>query len=165
MKKLIIAGGGTGGHLFPGIAIAEEFKRRFPEADIVFVGTRHGLEKNVIPELGFRLEFVSAKGFKRRFTKAIFVFPYHLLRSFYQSLVLLRKIKPDFVVGTGGYVSGPVVLAAFFKNIPTLIQEQNSYPGVTTRILSLFVDRVCLAYESSKRYFALKKNSWSLVIQ
>jgi len=155
--KVIFCGGGTGGHLFPAIAMAEEFKRRHHPSEIFFVGTKRGLESEVIPKLGFKLYLLAIVGIKRKFDLKLLLFPFYLLWSLFQSLKILKKISPDLVVGTGGYVSFPVAFLASLKKIPSLIQEQNSYPGISTRILSLWADRVCLAYPESIKYFILKK--------
>ena len=154
--KVILAGGKTGGHVFPAIAMAKEFKRRFPRSKVVFVGTKDGLESKIVPKQGFKLVFIQARGLKRRASPANLMLPYYVLKSLYQSLRILNEERPDLVVGTGGYVSFPVVFSAGLKNIPTLIQEQNSYPGVSTRLLALLVDRVCLSYLSSIQYFLTK---------
>ncbi|MCJ7577774.1 MAG: undecaprenyldiphospho-muramoylpentapeptide beta-N-acetylglucosaminyltransferase [candidate division Zixibacteria bacterium] len=155
--RVILAGGKTGGHIFPAIAMAEEFKRRFPESKVIFVGTKDGLESKIVPQHGFKLIFICARGLKRRASLRNLMLPCYVLKSLYQSLRILNEERPDLVVGTGGYVSFPVVLSARLKNIPTLIQEQNSYPGVSTRILAFLVDRVCLSYLSSMNYFLTKK--------
>ena len=154
---MLLAGGGTGGHIYPAIAIAREFKNRFPDSDILFIGTRKGLEKKIVPENNLRIEFISAKGLARGLKKELFVLPLFLFKSLVESWMILKKFRPDIVVGTGGYVSLPVVLMASLMGKKTLIQEQNSYPGLSTRILALIADRVCLSYESSLRYFPIKK--------
>jgi UDP-N-acetylglucosamine--N-acetylmuramyl-(pentapeptide) pyrophosphoryl-undecaprenol N-acetylglucosamine transferase len=154
--KVILAGGKTGGHIFPAIAMAEEFKRRFPESKVVFVGTKNGLESKIVPKHGFKLIFICARGLKRKASLRNLMLPCFVLKSLRQSLRILNQERPDLVVGTGGYVSFPVVLSACLRNIPTLIQEQNSYPGVSTRLLALLVNRVCLSYLSSRDYFLTK---------
>ena len=155
--KVILAGGKTGGHIFPAIAMAKEFKKRFPESKVIFVGTRDGLESKIVPTHGFKLIFIQARGLKRKASPSNLMLPYYVLKSLYQSLRILNEERPNLVVGTGGYVSFPVVFSARLKTIPTLIQEQNSYPGVTTRLLTFLVDRVCLSYSSSIQYFLIKR--------
>ncbi len=155
--KVILAGGKTGGHVFPAIAMAKEFKKRFAESKVVFVGTKDGLESKIVPTHGLKLIFIQARGLKRKVSPVNLMLPYYVLKSLYQSLRILNEERPDLVVGTGGYVSFPVVFCAGLKNVPTLIQEQNSYPGVTTRLLALIVDRVCLSYLSSIKYFLTKR--------
>lgn len=158
MIKVIFSGGGTGGHIFPGLAMAQEFEKRLPHAKIVFVGTAKGLEADLVPKYGFKLEFISIIGLSRSLNTNMVLFPFYVLKGLSQSNCLLQKITPDLVVGTGGYVSWPVLFLAGLKNIPTLIQEQNSCPGITTRLLAGLVDRVCLAYKESIKYFWFKKN-------
>lgn len=154
--KVILAGGKTGGHVFPAIAMAVEFKKRFPESKVIFVGTKDGLESEIVPKYGFKLIFIQVRGLKRKLSLSNLMLPYYVLKSLYQSLRISNEERPDLVVGTGGYVSFPMVFSARLKNIPTLIQEQNSYPGVSTRLLSFLVDRVCLSYLSSIQYFLTK---------
>ncbi len=156
--RIILAGGKTGGHVFPAIAMAKEFKRRFPETRVVFVGTQDGLESKIVPQYGFELTFIQARGLRRKASPKNLMLPYYVLRSLYQSLRILNQERPDLVAGTGGYVSFPVVFSASLKHVPTLIQEQNSYPGISTRLLALLADRVCLSYLSSIRYFLTRRN-------
>jgi len=156
--KVILAGGKTGGHIFPAVAMAEKFKKRFPESKVVFVGTEDGLESRIVPKYGFELIFICARGLERKASPKNIMLPYYILKSLSQSLRILNEERPDLVVGTGGYVSFPVVFLARLKNVPTLIQEQNSYPGVSTRLLAFLVDRVCLSYLSSSQYFLTKRN-------
>lgn len=157
MVRIIIAGGGTGGHLFPGIALAEELKRRNKDMKIVFVGTKRGIESKKLPQLGFDLVKISIMGLKRKISIRNLLVPIYLIGGLVQSFALLNRIKPKVVIGTGGYVSYPILLLANLKKIPTLIQEQNSYPGITTRLLAPRVNRVCLTYENSLKYFACAK--------
>ncbi len=154
----LFAGGGTGGHIYPAIAIAEEILRRQPESDIHFAGTKKGLERKVIPEKGFALHLIAVRGMARYRSIINFLIPFRLLWSLLQSLTLLLRLHPRAVIGTGGYVSGPVLFMASVLNYPTLIQEQNSYPGITTRLLARRVDRVHLSFEISKTYFKKKEN-------
>ena len=152
-KTYIFAGGGTGGHLYPAIAIAQQIKEDRPDAHIRFVGTVRGLENRVIPELGFPLSRIAVRGMVRSLTLKNLLVPFVLIYSLLQCLVLLLKHKPNAVIGTGGYVSGPVLFVASLLRIPTLIQEQNSTPGATTRLLSRVVKRVHISFETSRRYF------------
>ena len=154
----LFAGGGTGGHIYPAIALAEELLQRQPESDIHFVGTKKGLERKVVPEKGFPLHLIAVRGVARYRTMANLLFPFRLLWSLIQSVALLLRLRPRAVIGTGGYVSGPVLYAASVLNVPTLIQEQNSYPGITTRLLARRVDRVHLSFQSSKNYLKKKDN-------
>src|SRR3990170_3531174 len=157
MKKVILAGGGTGGHLFPALAIAEGIKKRYLNSEISFMGTPKGLEAKVIPQKGYPLFYLSVVGLKRGLNLSILKVIFFLMKSLVEAFKILRQLKPEVVIGTGGYVSAPAVLAASLMRIPTFIQEQNSFPGMTTRILSLFAKKVFLAYDESQKYFWVKK--------
>lgn len=154
----MLAGGGTGGHLFPALAIADELKKRRPEIEIVFVGTKRGLEARLVPERGYRLLFLEIRGFKRSLDLHNFLFPYYVIKALRQAKDLMKFEKPDVVVGTGGYVSGPPLKAARKMGIPVLVQEQNSYPGITTRLLAKQAQKVFLAYEESRKFFKRQDN-------
>jgi len=156
-KTIMFAGGGTGGHLFPGIALAQEFKRRFPDVDIIFAGTRKGLEVRVIPPLGYRLVFIKigglvGKGLMHRL-KVIALLP----RALVQALVLLVRYQPDLVVGLGGYASAPVLVAAVMAGIPLVIQEQNAFPGLANRCLAPFAAAVFTAFEAAGKKLRHRK--------
>jgi UDP-N-acetylglucosamine--N-acetylmuramyl-(pentapeptide) pyrophosphoryl-undecaprenol N-acetylglucosamine transferase len=155
--RVLIAGGGTGGHLFPGIALAEEVCTRHPKNEVVFVGTDRGLEAKVVPAAGYPLETIPARGLKGmgpiRLIKALLMLPLSFIASWW----ILRKYRPDVVVGVGGYASGPVVLAAWLQRIPTAVQEQNALPGMTNKILGRFARAVFLAFEEAKRFFPSEK--------
>jgi len=150
--RIMFAGGGTGGHIFPGIAIADAIMKLEPKAEILFVGAKGKIEERAVPKAGYKFKSVWISGFVRSFDVKNVLFPLKLIVSLVQSFILIRKFKPNVVVGTGGYVSGPVVFVASVLGIPTLIQEQNSYPGVTTRFLTHFVDEVHLSFESARKY-------------
>lgn len=154
--KVILSGGGTGGHIYPALTIADQIKRLRPDAEIIFVGTEQGLEKDIIPRYGYPLRFIEVAGFKRSLSL-------DTLRSFckmFEGLWDARKIiseeKPDLVIGTGGYVCGPIVWMAAKYGIPTCIQEQNAMPGVTNKILAGSVKKVFLGYKEAEKYFAGK---------
>jgi len=157
MIKVMFAGGKTGGHIFPAIAMALEFKKRHSESRLAFVGTEGGMEEQIVPRYGFRLSVIRAKGLSRRSISANLFLAFHLLKGFHQAQRILSQQRPSLVVGTGGYVSFPAVMLACLRNIPTMIQEQNSYPGISTRILAHFVDRVSLSYSESLKYFPAGK--------
>lgn len=156
--NILFAGGGTGGHLFPAVAVADEVKKIKPEAEITFVGTKGDISGRVAPIRGYKFVPIWIGGFKRRLTLETFLFPVKLVVSLMQSFLLMRRLKPTVVVGTGGYVCGPVAYMGSVLGIPTLIQEQNSYPGFTTRFLSSRVDQVHISFESSKRFFRQARN-------
>lgn len=151
--NVILSGGGTGGHIYPGLAIAEALKSKHPDWRILFAGTPSGLEAQVIPQQGFDFRPVDVQGFKRRISLYNVVTLVKALGACAQSLRLFGDFRPDIVIGTGGYVCGPVLLCAALKGIPTLIQEQNAFPGVTNRILARFVQRVAVAYPESVSFF------------
>lgn len=151
--KVMIAGGGTGGHLFPGIALAEEVVTRHPKNEVIFVGTERGLEARIVPAAGYPLETIRVRGLKgmglAKFLIGIFALPL----SFIESWKLLRKHRPDVVVGVGGYASGPVVLTAWLLGVPTAVQEQNALPGITNRILGHFARASFISFEEARRFF------------
>lgn len=149
---VVFAGGGTGGHLYPAIAVADEVRRRKPDADIVFIGTRGKIEARVVPKAGYAFVPIWISGFRRALSWSILLFPVKVVVALVQSFVVLRRLTPAVVVGTGGYVCGPPVFVASVLGIPTLIQEQNSFPGVTTRLLARRVDEVHVAFASSRRF-------------
>ncbi len=156
-KTVLFAGGGTGGHLFPGIALAEEFQRLEPEVNIVFAGTRRGLEARVLPEIGYPLVFlevqglVGVRGLKR--IKALANFP----KAFIQALILLVRYRPALVVGLGGYASAPVLLAAMVAGLPWVLQEQNAYPGLVNRVLAPFAGAVFIAFNKARESLKSRK--------
>jgi UDP-N-acetylglucosamine--N-acetylmuramyl-(pentapeptide) pyrophosphoryl-undecaprenol N-acetylglucosamine transferase len=155
--RVLIAGGGTGGHVFPGVALAEEVVTRHPDNEVIFVGTARGLEASAVPAAGFKIELIDVAGLKGKglgkLLGALFLLP----RAFFQSIAILRRYKPDVVVGVGGYASGPVVLAAWFMRIPTCLIEQNALPGFTNRSLGHFVKAAFTAFPEAERFFAKKK--------
>ncbi|XXF76455.1 undecaprenyldiphospho-muramoylpentapeptide beta-N-acetylglucosaminyltransferase [Myxococcaceae bacterium GXIMD 01537] len=156
--KVLIAGGGTGGHLFPGIALAEEVVTRHHANEVVFVGTDRGLEARVVPKEGYPLEIIRAQGLKgKRLAALLLGLFYYLPLGFIESFRILARHRPDVVVGVGGYASGPVVMAAWLMGIPTAIQEQNALPGLTNRILGKVVRVVFTSFDEAKRFFPERK--------
>jgi UDP-N-acetylglucosamine--N-acetylmuramyl-(pentapeptide) pyrophosphoryl-undecaprenol N-acetylglucosamine transferase len=155
--RIMISGGGTGGHIFPAIAIAEAFRNRQPDAEVLFVGAKGKMEMTKVPEAGYKIVGLWISGWQRRLTKDNLLFPAKVLVSFAKAWALLRKHKPHAVVGTGGYASGPLLMAATRMGIPSLIQEQNSHAGLTNRKLAKSVTRVCVAYEGMEKYFPAEK--------
>lgn len=151
--KLIVAGGGTGGHLFPGIAVAEEFLSRDDRNQVVFVGSEKGIEARTIPQLGYKLELISAAGVRGKSSLAKLKGATMLLYGYAQSRKLLQQHRPDLVLGVGGYASLPMVLAAKGMNIPHFIHEQNSLPGMANKVLSRIADKVFISLEESARFF------------
>ncbi|MBI5837389.1 MAG: undecaprenyldiphospho-muramoylpentapeptide beta-N-acetylglucosaminyltransferase [Candidatus Eisenbacteria bacterium] len=158
MGRIIIAGGGTGGHIYPGVAVAEEVRRRHPDWKVTFVGTLRGLETRVLPETGFHLDLISVRGLPRRpgFSQVSALFRF--LVSIGEAQKLLLREKPDVVLGTGGFVSAPVVIAARLQGIPVVMQEQNSVPGLVNRWLSGIVQEVHINFSESRQFFRRKNH-------
>ncbi len=155
--RIVIAGGGTGGHLFPGIAIAEEFLKRDDQVRIIFIGTRKGIESKLLGQLGYELREIDIEGVKGRGIKALVKGAYQIPKSIWQSRSILKQFSPHIVVGVGGYASGPAVLAAHFMRVPTVIAEQNAIPGITNRILANFADKIFVTYAQTRTYFPQEK--------
>lgn len=155
--RLMIAGGGTGGHLFPGVAIAEELRAREPDAAVRFVGTRRGIEARVLPELGWDLALIEVSGLKTVGALGALRGVLRLPRALWQARRIVRQFRPDAVIGVGGYASGPVVLMARIAGVPTAICEQNSIPGLTNKILGRVARAVFVSFEGSRRFFPVRK--------
>ena len=155
--RIVISGGGTGGHIYPAIAIANEIKERYPAAEFLFVGAKDRMEMEKVPSAGYQIKGLWISGIQRKITLDNLSFPFKLISSLWNSKKIIKKFKPDVVVGTGGFASGPVLFVAATKNIPTLIQEQNSYPGITNRILSKKANAICVAYDNLERFFPKEK--------
>ncbi|WP_136523719.1 undecaprenyldiphospho-muramoylpentapeptide beta-N-acetylglucosaminyltransferase [Geomonas ferrireducens] len=151
--RLIIAGGGTGGHLFPGIAVAEEFLSRSPENEVLFVGTERGIEARLLPKLGYKLELISASGMKGMGTVKKLMSAGRLLYGYSQSRKILKEFRPDLVLGVGGYASAPILLAAKGMGIRRFIHEQNAFPGLTNKVLSRVVDGIFISMEEAAGFF------------
>ncbi len=155
--KFILSGGGTGGHIYPAIAIANELKSRFPDAEFLFVGAKDKMEMQKVPQAGYAIEGLWIAGLQRRLTFDNAAFPIKLLSSLWKSRSIIKKFKPDVVIGTGGFASGPLLQMANSLNIPTVIQEQNSFPGITNKLLSKKANKICVAYENLERFFPKEK--------
>lgn len=155
--RMVIAGGGTGGHLFPGIALAEEVVTRHPSNEVVFVGTARGLEARVVPQAGYPLELIDVTGVKGKGLLGLLAGLLRVPRAIAQSIRILRRHKADVVVGVGGYASFPVVVAAFLLGIPTAVQEQNAMPGLTNRLLGIIARAVFVSFDEAMEHFARKK--------
>ena len=155
--KFILSGGGTGGHIYPAVAIANELKSRFPDCEILFVGAQDKMEMQKVPQAGYAIEGLWIAGIQRKLTLQNMMFPLKLASSLWKSRKIIKKFKPDAVIGTGGFASGPLLQVANSNNIPTVIQEQNSYPGITNKILSKKANAICVAYENLERFFPKDK--------
>ncbi|HMN47568.1 MAG TPA: undecaprenyldiphospho-muramoylpentapeptide beta-N-acetylglucosaminyltransferase [Ignavibacteriaceae bacterium] len=150
--RFLFAGGGTGGHLYPAIAVADEIKRLKPESEILFVGTKSKIEGRVIPQLGYGFKSIWIKGFSRKFNLSNILFPIKLVVSILQSIFISFKFKPRVAIGSGGYVAGPAIWGASVMGAKIILMESNSYPGVTTRLLEKYADEVHITFEDSKKY-------------
>lgn len=155
--RFIISGGGTGGHIFPAVAIANQIKAREPEAEILFVGAEGKMEMEKVPAAGYKIVGLKIQGIKRSMSISNLMVPFKLIGALRDASRIIKDFKPDAVIGVGGYASGAVLFSAAQKGIPTLIQEQNSFPGITNRILSRRVKRICVAYEGMERFFPAAK--------
>lgn len=155
--RFLIAGGGTGGHIFPAIAVAENIRLLLPGADILFIGTKHKIEAEAVPKAGFRFRSIWIKGFARNFSPENLLFPLKLIVSAIQSLLINMKFKPKVVIGSGGYVSGPAIWAASVMGAKVMLLEQNSYPGITTRLLEKKAEEIHTCFEDTKKYLREKE--------
>ncbi len=155
--RVLIAAGGTGGHVYPAIALADAFREQVPRAIIEFAGTRHRLEWHAVPQAGYAIHPIDIEGFQRSLSARHLVFPMKLTRAFLQSWSLVRAFDPHLVVGTGGYVTGPVLWAAARQQRPVFIQEQNAFPGVTNRLLARHARRIYVAFEEACSFFPREK--------
>lgn len=155
--KFILSGGGTGGHIYPAIAIANALKERFPDAEILFVGARDKMEMQKVPQAGYTIEGLWIAGLQRKITLQNAMFPLKLISSLWKSKKIINRFKPNVVIGTGGFASGPLLQVANSKGIPTLIQEQNSFPGITNKLLSKKANTICVAYDNLERFFPKRK--------
>ena len=155
--RIILSGGGTGGHIYPAISIANELKSRYPECEFLFVGALDKMEMEKVPQAGYKIEGLWISGIQRRLTLKNLSFPFKLISSLLKSRRILKQFKPDVAIGTGGFASGPLLQVAISKGVPSLIQEQNSYPGITNKILSKKADKICVAYDGLERFFPKDK--------
>lgn len=155
--RIIISGGGTGGHIFPAISIANECRRIWPDCAILFVGANDRMEMEKVPAAGYEIKGLWISGLQRSLTMKNLSFPVKVVKSLIDAGKIINEFKPDIAIGTGGYASGPLLFMAQRKGLPTLIQEQNSYPGITNRLLSKKVDKICVASDNMERFFPKEK--------
>ena len=155
--NVLLSGGGTGGHIYPAIAIANELKNRFPEAKFLFVGAKGRMEMEKVPQNGYTIKGLWISGVQRSLSLKNLSFPFKLISSLWNANKIVKKFKPTVVVGTGGFASGPTLYMANRKNIPTLIQEQNSFPGITNKLLAKKADKICVAYDNLDCFFPSEK--------
>ncbi|RCS27985.1 undecaprenyldiphospho-muramoylpentapeptide beta-N-acetylglucosaminyltransferase [Polaribacter sp. WD7] len=155
--NILISGGGTGGHIYPAIAIANELKLRFPDANFLFVGAKDKMEMEKVPQAGYEIKGLWISGIQRKAIIDNFSFPFKMINSLSKAAKIIRQFKPDVAIGTGGFASGPTLIMANRKGIPTLIQEQNSYPGITNKLLGKRAHKICVAYDHLERFFPANK--------
>ncbi len=155
--KVILSGGGTGGHIYPAIAIANEFKHRYPDTEFLFVGAKGRMEMEKVPQAGYRIKGLWISGLQRKLTLKNAMFPFKLISSLFKASRIVSGFKPNVVVGTGGFASGPMLRVASGKKIPCVLQEQNSYAGITNKLLKDRVEKICVAYDGMERFFPAEK--------
>ncbi|MBK7852495.1 MAG: undecaprenyldiphospho-muramoylpentapeptide beta-N-acetylglucosaminyltransferase [Bacteroidetes bacterium] len=155
--RVVISGGGTGGHIFPAIAIANALKAMNEKNEILFVGANGRMEMEKVPAAGYRIEGLNISGIQRKFSLSNLKLPFKIIQSVLKARAIVRSFKPDVAIGVGGYASGPLLYAAGSMHVPTLIQEQNSFAGITNKILSKRAQRICVAYEGMEKYFPAEK--------
>ena len=155
--NILISGGGTGGHIYPAIAIANELKLRYPNSKFLFVGAKDKMEMEKVPQAGYEIKGLWIAGIQRKISFKNVLFPFKLLSSLLKSRRIIKQFKPNIAIGTGGFASGPALLMASLNKIPTLIQEQNSYPGITNKLLAKKSHKICVAYDHLERFFPADK--------
>ncbi|WP_417860025.1 undecaprenyldiphospho-muramoylpentapeptide beta-N-acetylglucosaminyltransferase [Winogradskyella sediminis] len=155
--KFMLSGGGTGGHIYPAVAIADELKSRYPDAEFLFVGASDRMEMDKVPQAGYKIKGLWISGIQRKLTLRNLAFPLKLMSSLLRSRKIVNTFKPDAVIGTGGFASGPLLQVASSKGVPSLIQEQNSFPGITNKLLGKKVNTICVAYDGLEKFFPKEK--------
>lgn len=155
--NILLSGGGTGGHIYPAIAIANELKERNPKANFLFVGASDRMEMEKVPQAGYKIIGLNISGLQRKLTAKNIAFPFKLIQSLIKANQIIKKFQPNIVIGTGGFASGPTLFMASKKNIPSIIQEQNSYPGITNKLLAKKAEKICVAYDGLDKYFPKEK--------
>ncbi len=155
--NILLSGGGTGGHIYPAVAIANELKHRYPEANFLFVGANDKMEMEKVPQAGYKIIGLHIAGLQRSLTLKNLSFPFKLIESLYKAGQIIKDFKPDVVIGTGGFASGPTLYMANKKKIPTVLQEQNSFPGITNKLLASKAKKICVAYDGLEKFFPKEK--------
>lgn len=155
--KVIVSGGGTGGHIFPAVAIANAIQDKYPQAQILFVGAKGKMEMEKVPKAGYPIKGLWISGLQRSLSLNNLLFPFKVIHSLYKSIQIIKEFKPHIAIGVGGFASGPLLQAAVWKRIPTLIHESNSYPGITNKILGKYVQKICVAFPNMDKYFPKDK--------
>lgn len=155
--RVLISGGGTGGHIFPAIAIGKTLQAKYPDAHIEYVGAKDKMEMEKVPEAGFKITGLWISGIDRKLSLKNLAFPFKLISSILKSFAIVGRVKPTIAIGVGGFASGPLLYVANLRGIPTLVQEQNSYPGITNKLLAKKANKICVAFEGMERFFAKEK--------
>ncbi|MCM4169401.1 UDP-N-acetylglucosamine--N-acetylmuramyl-(pentapeptide) pyrophosphoryl-undecaprenol N-acetylglucosamine transferase [Arenibacter antarcticus] len=155
--RFILSGGGTGGHIYPAIAIANELKVRYPDAEFLFVGAKDRMEMEKVPQAGYKIEGLWISGLQRKLSLTNLMFPFKVISSLMKAAEIVKRFRPHVVVGTGGFASGPMLRVAAGKGIPCLLQEQNSYAGITNKLLANKVRKICVAYDGMEAFFPAQK--------
>ncbi len=155
--RFILSGGGTGGHIYPAVAIANELKSRYPDAEFLFVGAKDRMEMEKVPKAGYKIEGLWISGLQRQLTLKNLMFPFKLISSLIKAGDIVNKFKPDVVIGTGGFASGPLLQRASSKGVPCVLQEQNSYAGITNKLLAKKAKKICVAYDNMEQFFPADK--------
>ncbi len=155
--NIILSGGGTGGHIYPAVSIANELKGKYPEAKFLFVGAKDRMEMEKVPQAGYEIKGLWISGLQRSLSLKNLAFPFKLISSLWNAFRIIKRFKPTIVIGTGGFASGPTLYVASLKGVKTLIQEQNSYPGITNKLLSKKANKICVAYDGLERFFPSEK--------
>ncbi len=152
--NIILSGGGTGGHIYPAVSIANELKEKYPEAKFLFVGAKDRMEMEKVPQAGYEIKGLWISGIQRSLSLKNLAFPFKLISSLWNAHKIIKNFKPSIVIGTGGFASGPILYMANRKGVKTLIQEQNSYPGITNKLLAKKAAKNCVAYDCLDRFFS-----------
>ena len=155
--NILLSGGGTGGHIYPAVSIANELKEKYPDAKFLFVGAKDKMEMEKVPQAGYEIKGLWISGLQRKLTATNLAFPFKLFSSFIKAYKIIKKFKPTIVIGTGGFASGPTLFVANRLGVKTIIQEQNSYPGITNKLLSKNANKICVAYNGLERFFPSEK--------
>ncbi len=155
--KIILSGGGTGGHIYPAIAIANEIKSRYPDSEFLFVGAKDRMEMEKVPQAGYDIKGLWISGIQRKLSFKNLMFPFKVINSLWRARKIITSFKPNVAIGTGGFASGPLLYMAASNKIPSVIQEQNSYPGITNKLLAKKVNKICVAYDGLERFFPKEK--------
>ena len=161
--RVLLSGGGTGGHINPALAIGGKIKEVYKDAVIEYVGTKKGLERKLVPKEGYKIHYVKVEGLKRKLTLENIIAAYHAVTSVFEAKKIIKNFKPDIVIGTGGYVCWPVLKAAADMHIPTFVHESNAIPGVSTKMLSKYVDKILLNFKESEKYLEAEKEKLLVV--